>query len=490
MIIPVILSGGAGTRLWPLSRELYPKQLHALAGERTMLQETLARLDGIPGLGEPMVVCNEEHRFLVAEQLRQLGIEGGSIILEPCGRNTAPAAAVAALQAASDGDDPVLLLLPADHLIQDVAAFQQAVAAALPLAEEGRLVTFGIVPSRAETGYGYIRAGESLECSPELSGAKSEDVTPHSSPLTPYRVAAFVEKPDLATAESYLASGDYYWNSGMFLFRASSFNDELKRHRGDIFEACVKAQSSLQSDLDFLRLDRELFAACPSDSIDYAVMEKTDDAAVLPLDAGWNDVGSWQALWEVGDKNTDANVVQCDAVLEDVSGCYLRSEKRLVAGVGLKDLVVVDTRDAVLVADRARVQDVKKLVEQLKEAGRDEVSLHKLVNRPWGSYESLNRGERFQVKRITVKPASSSSLQVHHHRSEHWVVVRGTAEVTCGEEVRLVSENESIYIPVGTAHRIANPGKLPLDLIEVQTGSYLGEDDIVRIDDEYGREKR
>lgn len=485
MITPVILSGGSGTRLWPLSRELYPKQLLPLAGEYTMLQQTLLRLQGVE-VGEPLVVCNEEHRFLVAEQLRELPDGGGTILLEPCGRNTAPAVAVAALQAISSGADPVLLVLPADHLIRDVALFQQTLALACQHAEAGRLVTFGIVPDKPETGYGYIRADRNrpltADSDPPVKGQNPAEVGAEAFPI-----ASFVEKPDLATAESYLASGDYYWNSGMFLFRASRYLKELEQFAPDILSACRKAHASIQADLDFLRLDTEAFTACPSDSIDYAVMEKTAEGVVIPLAAGWNDIGSWSALWDVGSKNASGNVHHGDVLVEDVHDSYFYSDGRLIAAIGVDNLVVVDTKDALLVADRRHVQDVKKIVDQLKARQRDEVRHHRRVNRPWGDYESLNLGERFQVKRITVKPGASSSLQIHHHRSEHWVVVRGTANVTLGDEQRLVSENESIYIPIGQKHRIANPGKLPLELIEVQTGSYLGEDDIVRIDDEYGR---
>jgi len=487
MIVPVILSGGAGTRLWPLSRELYPKQLLPLAGEQTMLQQTAARLEGMAEIACPMVVCNEEHRFLVAEQLRQLSGGCGTIILEPCGRNTAPAVAVAALQAVADGSDPVLLVLPADHLIQDVAVFQQAVAAGEALAAAGKLVTFGVVPDKPETGYGYIKAGDRLDGPVKNSADAPGSSGQGETPPTAFTVASFVEKPDLATAEAYLASGEYYWNSGMFMFRAARYLDELGTFAPAMLAACRKAHASLKADLDFLRLDAREFAACPSDSIDYAVMEKTAAAAVVPLAAGWNDIGSWSALWEVGRKSPAGNVLRGDVLVEDVSGCYLHGEGRLIAAIGVSNLVVVDTKDALLVAARDRVQDVKKVVDALKKQGRNEASLHRRVNRPWGDYESLNLGERFQVKRITVKPGHSSSLQIHHHRSEHWVVVKGTARVTLGEQRKLVSENESIFIPIGVAHRIENPGKLPLELIEVQTGSYLGEDDIVRIEDQYGR---
>jgi len=482
MILPVILSGGAGTRLWPLSREEYPKQLLPLNGELTMLQETASRLTGLTDIAAPMVLCNEAHRFLVAEQMRQLNNGAGRIILEPCGRNTAPAVTIAALQAMCDGADPVLLVLPADHLIQQVDIFQQAVTSGLALAEAGKLVTFGIVPDKAETGYGYIRAGEAL-------GVKGEGLGVRGNPshLTPYAVNSFVEKPDAETAQGYLESGDYYWNSGMFMFKASRFLAELETFNPQMFSACQAAHAALQDDLDFLRLDAELFAACPSDSIDYAVMEKTAEAVVIPLDAGWNDIGSWSALWEVAEKSSTGNVTRGDVLLEDTRNCYLHAGSRLIAGVGIDNLVVVETADAVLVAHRDRVQEVKQIVSQLKQQQRSEALLHKRVNRPWGAYECVDAGPRFQVKRITVNPGASLSLQMHHHRAEHWVVVRGIAKVTRGEEVSLVTENHSIYISIGKYHRLENPGKLPLELIEVQSGSYLGEDDIVRIEDVYGR---
>ena len=467
MIVPVILSGGSGSRLWPLSREVYPKQLLPLVNERTMLQNTVLRVQGIEALAAPMVVCNEEHRFMVAEQLRQLGIQPQSVILEPVGRNTAPAVAVAALKALESGEDPLLLVLPADHIIHDEAAFRAAVARVAPAAGGGKLATFGILPSRPETGYGYIRA--------EAGG---EGVSP---------VQAFVEKPDLQTAREYLETGGYYWNSGMFLFRASRFLQELERFRPEIPIACREALGDARQDLDFLRLDRDAFARCPSDSIDYAVMEHTREAVVAPLDVGWNDVGAWSALWEVGERDGDDNVVQGDVLSEASSGCYLRAESRLLATVGVENLVVVETPDAVLVAHRDRVQDVKTIVERLKQAGREEGSSHRKVYRPWGSYDSIDAATRFQVKRITVNPGAALSLQMHHHRAEHWVVVRGTARITRGDEVILLSENQSTYIPLGTTHRMENPGKIPLEIIEVQSGSYLGEDDIVRLDDVYGR---
>jgi mannose-1-phosphate guanylyltransferase/mannose-6-phosphate isomerase len=497
MIVPVIMSGGAGTRLWPLSRELYPKQLLPLVNETTLLQETQLRLNGLQGLCAPLVVCNEDHRFMVAEQLRQTGCSAGAILLEPAGRNTAPAVAVAALQARQEGNDPILLVLPADHVILDAGAFRGTVEQGAKIAEFGKLVTFGIVPDKPETGYGYIRAGERLEFS---SGAKDrvsssgENLKDFDSGLSsqklglgPYSVAEFVEKPDAATAEQYLASGNYYWNSGMFMFRASRYLEELAKFASEMLTCCHKALEDAQRDLDFVRLDSEAFAACPKNSIDYAVMEKTADAAVIPLDVGWSDVGSWSALWEVGQADEAGNVMHGDVLTHDSSNCYLHSTGRMVAAVGLEDHVVVETADAVLVASRGRVQDVKAIVEQLKAQGRGEALLHRRVNRPWGSYETIDHCDRFQVKRITVNPGASLSLQLHHHRAEHWIVVRGTARVTRGEETMVVSENQSTYIPLGVKHRLTNPGLIPLELIEVQSGSYLGEDDIVRFDDKYGR---
>jgi len=468
MIIPVILSGGAGTRLWPLSRELYPKQLLPLLGERTMLQDTVLRLQGLNRLAPPLVVCNEAHRFLVAEQLRGIGVTPSAIVLEPVGRNTAPAVALAAIRAidsASDGD-PVLLVLPADHVLADVHAFHEAIGAAQDAAESDRLVTFGVVPTRPETGYGYIKA--------RGKGPVRE-------------IAQFVEKPEKAVAVHYVKSGDYLWNSGMFMFRASTFLKELRQHDPAILEACTAAMSGARADLDFLRVDEEAFSACPSDSIDYAVMEKTSLASVVPLDAGWSDVGSWSSLHEASGQDEDGNVFKGDVFAHDTHNSFVYSESRLVATVGLEDHIVVETKDAVLVARRDRVQGVKALVEELRAAGRDEADLHRQVFRPWGSYDSVDEGEGFQVKRLIVNPGGVLSLQMHHHRAEHWVVVRGTARVTRGKDTYLVHENESTFIPQGEVHRIENPGKVPLHVIEVQSGSYLGEDDIVRLEDTYGR---
>jgi len=470
MFVPVILSGGAGTRLWPLSRELYPKQLLPLMGEYTMLQDTAKRLKGLE-VTAPIVVCNDAHRFLVAEQLRLLGITPRAIVLEPFGRNTAPAIALAALTAlktAAKDEDPILLVLPADHVIRDVAAFQTAAVAASTAAEKGQLATFGVVPHSPETGYGYIRRGESL-------GAVQ-------------RIAQFVEKPSLTRAQGFIASGDHYWNSGMFVFRARRYLEELEKFAPAIAKVCRESLDEAKADLDFTRVDPKRFETCPSDSIDYAVMEKTADAVVVPLDAGWSDVGSWASLHAASDSDHSGNVARGDVVAEDSSNCYFYSESRLVAAVGLRDHVVVETKDAVLVAPKDRVQDVKALVARLKEMGRYEHSLHREVFRPWGSYDSLENGSRFQVKRLSVKPGAQLSLQLHHHRAEHWVVVSGTARITRGEEIFLLEENQSTYIPVGVKHRIENPGKIQLEVIEVQSGSYLGEDDIVRFEDRYGRQ--
>ncbi len=464
-MIPVILSGGSGTRLWPLSREAYPKQFLPLAGEDSMLQATWRRVAPLASAA-PLLVANEEHRFMVAEQLRQAGCTPAAILLEPVGRNTAPAIAVAALQATMQGDDPLLLVLPSDHVIAHAEAFRLAVQAAAPAARDGKLVTFGIVPTGPETGYGYIRA------------AAGEGVR---------AVAQFVEKPDATTAAGYVASGDYFWNSGMFLFRASVYLAELERHQPAMLAGCRAALAAATRDADFVRLDKAAFAACPSDSIDYAVMEKTADAAVLPIAVGWNDVGSWSALWDVAEQDGDGNAHHGDVLAQDCRNTLAWGNGRLLALLGLEDVVVVDTADAVLVAHKDRVQDVKGIVATLKAAGRSEPTWHRKVYRPWGSYDSIDMGERFQVKRITVKPGAALSLQMHHHRAEHWIVVSGTGRITRGDEVLLLSENQSTYIPLGVKHRLENPGQVPLELIEVQSGSYLGEDDIVRFEDVYGR---
>ncbi|MFW9515996.1 mannose-1-phosphate guanylyltransferase/mannose-6-phosphate isomerase [Xanthomonas euvesicatoria] len=463
-VLPIILSGGSGTRLWPLSRESYPKQFLPLVGDKSMLQSTWLRAAPVAGHA-PIVVANEEHRFMAAEQLQQLGVKPSAILLEPKGRNTAPAIAVAALEATRDGADPLLLVLPSDHVIQNEAAFQAAVTLAATAAEQGKLVTFGIKPTAPETGYGYIKAGAG-------TGASA--------------VERFVEKPDLATAQSYLASGEYYWNSGMFLFRASRYLEELRKFHPAIADACQKAWENGKRDADFTRLDKDAFAASPSDSIDYAVMEKTADAVVVPLDAGWNDVGSWSSLRDVSKQDAQGNAHHGDVIQLDCQNTYAYGS-RLIAMVGLEDVVVVETPDAVLVGHRDRIQEVKDIVSQIKIAGRSEATWHRKVYRPWGAYDSIDMGQRHQVKRITVKPGAVLSLQMHHHRAEHWIVVSGTAEVTRGEEVLLLTENQSTYIPLGVTHRLRNPGKLPLELIEVQSGSYLGEDDIVRFEDTYGR---
>jgi mannose-1-phosphate guanylyltransferase/mannose-6-phosphate isomerase len=472
MITPVVLSGGAGTRLWPLSRELYPKQLLPLTGTRTLLQETVLRLRGL-ATAAPVIVCNEAHRFLVAEQLLEQQITPQAILLEPFGRNTAPAIALAAHAAlrqapAGEAADPMLLVLPADHVIRDPEAFRQAVRAALPAAQAGKLATFGIVAGSPETGYGYIQRGAA-------SGAV-------------FAIARFVEKPDLERAREFVRSGDYYWNSGMFLFRARRYLEELARHAPQMARVCEAAFNAAHADLDFTRIDPQVFGPCPSDSIDYAVMEKTADAVVVPLAAGWSDVGSWASLHEASEPDAQGNVTHGDVIHEDTAGSYLYAQSRLLAVVGLKDHVVVETKDAVLVAPKSRVQEVKKLVQRLKEGGRYEHSLHREVFRPWGSYDSLESGPRFQVKRLKIKPGATLSLQLHHHRAEHWIVVAGTARITRGEEQFLLEENQSTYIPVGVKHRIENPGMIPLEIIEVQSGSYLGEDDIVRLEDRYGRQ--
>ena len=487
-MIPVILSGGAGTRLWPLSREAYPKQFLPLAGEDTLLQATWQRVAALAS-GAPLLVANEAHRFMAAEQLRQVGCTPAAIVLEPVGRNTAPAIAVAALQATADGADPLLLVLPSDHVIADAAGFRTAVAAAVPAAEAGQLVTFGIVPTAAETGYGYIQAvagGDAPAQTGPQAQAQAGQMQGTRAPAV-RAVARFVEKPDAATAAQYLASGQYFWNSGMFLFRASVYLAELERHQPVMLAACRAALDAATRDADFVRLDKTAFAACPSDSIDYAVMEKTTDAAVLPISVGWNDVGSWSALWDVAEQDGDGNAHHGDVLAQDCRNTLAWGSGRLLALLGLEDVVVVDTADAVLVAHKDRVQDVKGIVATLKANGRSEPSWHRKVYRPWGSYDSIDMGERFQVKRITVKPGAALSLQMHHHRAEHWIVVSGTGRITRGDEVLLLSENQSTYIPLGVKHRLENPGQVPLELIEVQSGSYLGEDDIVRFEDVYGR---
>ena len=464
----VLLSGGSGTRLWPLSREAHPKQFLPLAGEHSLLQATWLRVRDLPGVEGPIVVANEEHRFLVAEQLREVGAQPEALILEPVGRNTAPAIAVAALQAMAGGADPVLLVLPSDHVIADETAFCMAVMKAQPVAEDGGLVTFGIVPTAPETGYGYIRAAD----------GGSSGVRP---------IACFVEKPDLPTAIRYVESGDYFWNSGMFLFRASRYLEELGRFAPQMLERCREALTQAARDRDFLRLDRASFEACPSNSIDYAVMEQTGHAFVLPIDVGWNDVGSWSALHAIAEQDADGNAHRGDVLALDTRNTLAWSQRRMVALIGLDDMVVVDTDDALLVAHRERVQDVKRIVDRLKQQDRPQAKLHRKVYRPWGSYDGIESGQGFQVKRITVKPGASLSLQMHHRRAEHWVIVSGTARVTCDDRVFDLQANQSTFIPLGSKHRLENLGTEPLELIEVQSGDYLGEDDIVRFEDVYGR---
>ncbi|GAB5413282.1 MAG: mannose-1-phosphate guanylyltransferase/mannose-6-phosphate isomerase [Congregibacter sp.] len=466
-LIPVLLSGGVGSRLWPVSREAHPKQFLPLAGELSMLQDTLARTTDLAS-ADPIVICNDDHRFMVAEQLRQLNVKASAIILEPEGRNTAPAIALAALQATRDNADAILLVLPADHVIRDAQAFTAAVERGMPEAARGTLMTFGVVPDAPETGYGYLRLG----------AAKGESL---------FALDSFVEKPDLATAQEYLDSGQYYWNSGMFLFSAAAYLEELGQHAPAILDACRGAMQEVDADLDFTRPNKAAFLASPSDSIDYAVMEHTQRGGVIPLECGWSDVGAWSTLWQVTDRDESGNVLLGDVMAEDCRDSYVRSESRLVAVTGVSNLVIVETPDAVLVADRDQVQNVKSIVSKLKSSGRSEAALHQRVYRPWGSYESLIEGDRFQVKRIVVDPGQTLSLQMHHHRAEHWIVVHGTAEVTCEEKVFTLKEDQSTYIPLGHKHRLANPGKIPLELIEVQSGSYLGEDDIVRFEDVYGR---
>jgi mannose-1-phosphate guanylyltransferase/mannose-6-phosphate isomerase len=468
LLVPVILSGGAGTRLWPLSRELYPKQLLALTGTHTMLQDTALRLAGIADAAPPIVVCNEAHRFTVAEQIRALGMETSAILLEPVGRNTAPAVALAALKALEIDAEATLIVAPADHVIRASRVFQTAAETAAALAQAGKLVTFGIVAHAPETGYGYIRRGEG------------------AGPA--YPVAQFIEKPPLDLATQFVASGDYYWNSGMFVFKAARYLAELAACAPDILDASRAAFQAARLDLDLARIDKAEFEKCRSESIDYAVMEKTRDAVVLPLDAGWSDVGSWSSLFDALPADEEGNVLQGDVMVHDTHDCYVHSTSRLVAAVGMDDHIIVETKDAILVAPKGRVQDVKELVAMIKKSGRSESSLHREVFRPWGSYDSIDNGERFQVKRLSVKPGGVLSLQMHHHRAEHWIVVQGTARITCNDKTFLLSENESTYIPIGATHRIENPGKVPLHIVEVQSGSYLGEDDIVRFEDNYGRQ--
>ena len=469
VIIPVILSGGSGTRLWPLSRALKPKQLLPLVNESTMIQDTITRLTGIKNLSAPVIVCNEEHRFMIAEQMREIGIRPSAIILEPVGRNTAPAVAVSAEFAAGLDNDAVLLVLPADHVIQNTQAFHAAIATGYEAAKQNKLVTFGIVPNVPETGYGYIKTGKQTQI-PNV-----------------FSVERFVEKPDKPTAEKYIAEGGYYWNSGMFMFKASCFIAELGQYNKVMLDASHNALATAKKDMDFIRLDKQTFQQCPNDSIDYAVMEKTNDAVIIPVNIGWNDIGSWPALCDVSTSDAQGNVMHGDVYAIDTHNSYIRSESRLVTAVGVNDYVIVETADAILVAHKDAAQNVKDIVDHLKKINRSEATIHKKATRPWGSYECIDVDERFQVKRITVNPNAQLSLQLHHHRAEHWIVVKGTARVTCDEKVFLLAENESTFIPLGSKHRLENAGKIPLELIEVQTGSYLGEDDIVRFEDVYGR---
>nr|WP_281399898.1 mannose-1-phosphate guanylyltransferase/mannose-6-phosphate isomerase [Microvirga zambiensis] len=469
-ITPVILSGGSGSRLWPLSREAYPKQLLPLLGQRSLLQETLRRVSGSPRFGAPLVIANAEHRFLIAEQLREMGCDDATIVLEPLGRNTCPAAAVAAILAVRQDPDSLILLMPADHSIGDAAAFQAAVETGTKAAEQGYFVLFGITPDSPATGYGYIHCGETLD-DPSIR-----------------RVQGFKEKPDIGAAATYVASGTYAWNSGIFLLPARRFLDELERLDPKLLQACTQAVDKAATDLDFLRLDPMSFQSAPNISIDYAVMEKTPHAAVVPVDCAWSDIGAWSALWSLAQKDENGTATLGDVVALESKDCYIRSDGPLVATIGVEDLVIVATQDAILVAPKGRDQDVKKLVDQLKARGHDSAVQTQRVHRPWGFYQSLHTGERFQVKRITVAPGEKLSLQMHYHRAEHWVVVNGTAMVTRDNEQILLRENESIYLPLGCVHRLENPGRVPLNLIEVQSGAYLGEDDIVRIEDIYARD--
>ncbi len=469
-IYPVILAGGSGTRLWPLSREALPKQLLPLLSELTMLQDTVMRLRGIANCAPPLIVCGNEHRFLVAEQLRQVDVNPLGILLEPIGKNTAPAIAIAALQLQKHDKNALMLILPADHVVGDAGAFHDAVQRAIPAADEGNLVTFGIEPTGPEVGYGYIRRG--------MARTDAANI---------YAVENFVEKPNQATAQAYLASNDYCWNSGIFLFHAADYLKQLAQFRPDILKQCERAYRDAFRDLDFCRIDEVAFSSCPAESIDYAVMESTKKAVVVMADMQWSDVGSWSALCEAHTPDQDGNILRGDIYTDAVGDSMIRAESRFVAVVGVKDLIIVETKDAVLVIHKHQVQRVRLIVDQLKKQKRCEHLAHSTVHRPWGSYERVDLGERFQVKRITVKPGAKLSLQMHHHRAEHWVVVSGCARITCGASVKLLAENESSYIPIGTVHRLENPGKVALHLIEIQSGGYLGEDDIVRFEDDYQR---
>ena len=463
MIIPVILCGGSGTRLWPLSRKLYPKQFISLVNDNTLFQNTILRLP--KEVANPIVVCNEEYRFLAAEQLRQINKHSNNIILEPISKNTAPAIALAALSA---GNDTLLLVLPADHVIEDEEYFNKLVLEAVPLAESGKLVTFGVVPTKAHTGYGYIKSGRKLDIGRVVD--------------------QFMEKPSTQNAKKYFESGEYYWNSGIFLFNASRYLEELNKFRPDIYMACKESMLGKKLDYNFLRLDKESFEECPSESVDYAVMENTEDAVVIPMDAGWSDVGSWSSLWDITDKDVNGNVILGDVITHNSTNSFIRSDDKMVAAIGLDNILVVATKDVVMIANKDSDQDVNIIAKQLKDKNRTEWEKHREVYRPWGKYDVIDYGNRYQVKKITVKPGAALSLQKHQYRAEHWIVVIGTAKVTRGEEILLVRENESVYIPIGMVHALENPGEVDLELIEVQSGSYLGEDDIIRLQDRYGRD--
>lgn len=467
-IVPIILAGGGGTRLWPLSRGSFPKQFHSLTNEYTLIQNTILRLQEVEDVAPPIIICNEDHRFLVAEQFRKIDIDTSAIMLEPVGRNTAPAICVGAEKALQDYEDPILFVLPSDHLIGKIDIFTEAIQKAVLAAKERKLVTFGIVPDSPHTGYGYVQKGDSA-----FEGS--------------YDVASFVEKPNKETAEKYLSSGDYFWNSGMFVFKASRYLDELRQYAPDIASFSKKSYENAQVSSDFIRLEEENFRLSPSDSIDYAVMENTKDAVVVPLDAEWNDVGSWSALWDISDKNSDGNAIKGDVIAVNTKNSYISAGSRLIAGVGLENMIIVETGDSILVADREKVQDVKEVVNTLKDKNRIEVVFHRKVYRPWGFYEIIDQGTRYIVKRITVNPGARLSLQMHYHRAEHWIVVKGTAKVECGDQLQLLTENQSTYIPIGEHHRLSNEGKIPLEIIEIQSGSYLDEDDIVRFEDNYNR---
>jgi len=469
-IVPVILSGGSGTRLWPLSRKQYPKQYLPLAGDNTMLQETILRLNGLDNLADPIIICNADHRFLVAEQCQQIDIASPTILLEPVGRNTAPAIAAAALQSLKQTDDSVLLVLSADHVIQDVDVFHEAINIACQQAQEGKLATFGIVPTDANTGYGYIKASK-------------------DKPDGAYKVEEFVEKPNLETAQSYLEQGNYLWNSGMFMFKATTLIDELTTHSPEIVTSVNDAVNNAEQDLDFIRLDKTTFESSPSDSIDYALMEKSDNVVVVPLDAQWNDIGSWSALYDIGTKDSQGNVIKGDVITQDTTNTYINADHHMVAAIGVDNLIIIDTPDATFIATQDKAQEVKSIVESLQASGRCESSAHRKVYRPWGWYDSIESGEYFQVKRLHVKPGAKLSLQMHHKRAEHWVVVSGTATVTNGEQIFSLEKGESTYIPLGAIHGLENATNKTLEIIEVQSGTYLGEDDIIRFEDMYGRIK-